>query len=269
MNTFFSRCKRLSFSRVFAGLFFLTFVLLGNLSSAQQTGVNTRTPHPSAAIDLQSVDKGILAPRLSTIQKEAVVNPAEGLVVYDTDLKAYTFFNGTQWVLPEVDFTFPDRAYAIVAYPRTESRTDGGVNNVETNLKFQPLTVSPASIVKESGDGILSLSGNRLIFNQAGRYLIRVSGDFFKIAPLYSANLKGRIIISREENTANLINTFFHLPSVSSARSSRVNVTVENMAAGDALYLLVKKDRFESADATEARAAWDQMLLEIELLPDP
>ncbi|MFD2035313.1 hypothetical protein ACFSKL_10950 [Belliella marina] len=253
---------------VFATAFFWGLSLLGITVSAQQTGIRTHTPHPSAVLDLQSTDKGVLSPRLSTAQKDAIVDPAEGLVVYDTDLKAYTFFDGTQWVLPEVDYTFPDRVYTIVGYPYIETRTDGGTANVETNLKFQQVTVSPASIVKESGHDILSLSGNRIVFNQAGRYLIRVSGDFFKITPAYSQNVKGRIIIGLQENTAQLINTFFHLPSVGSARSSRVNVTVVDMEVGSTLYLLVKKDRFEDdPNIAEARAAWDEMLLEIELLP--
>lgn len=254
---------------VYATIFFCAFFFLWTPVSGQQAGINTHIPDPSAILDLQATDKGVSAPRLSTAQKDAISDPAEGLVVYDTDLKAYTFFDGTQWVLPEIDYTFPDRVYAIVRYPYTETRTDGGTSNVETNLKFQPTTVSPVSIVKESGDGILSLSGNRIVFNQAGRYLVRVSGDFFKIAPAHPTNLKGRIIISREESTANLVNTFFQLPSVNSARSSRVNATVVNMAVGDTLYLLVKKDRFENEDATEGRAAWDEMLLEVELLPDP
>jgi hypothetical protein len=257
------------FRLVFAGAFIWSSFFLGIRVSAQQTGIRTHTPHPSAVLDLQTTDKGILAPRLSTAQKDAISNPAEGLVVYDKDLKAYTFFDGTQWVLPDVDVTFPDRVYAIVGYPYTETRTDGETTNVESNLKFQPVTVSPASIVKESGDGILSLSGNHIVFNRVGRYLIRVSGDFFKIAPLYAGNLKGRVSISLADNAAHLVHTFFHLPSVSSARSSRVNVTVVDMAVGGTLYLQVKKERFEDANAAEARAAWDEMLLEVELLPDP
>lgn len=255
---------------VFATAFLWGLFLLGSTVSAQQAGIRTHAPHPSAVLDLQSTDKGVLSPRLSTAQKDAIVDPAEGLVVYDTDLKAYTFFDGTQWVLPEVDYTFPDRVYTIVGYPYTETRTDGGTANLESNLKFQQVTVSPTSVVKDSGHGILNLSGNRIVFNQAGRYLIRVSGDFFKIAPAYPQNVKGRIIISLEENTGQLINTFFQLPSVPSARSSRVNVTVVDTAAGGTLYLLVKKDRFEDdPNIAEARAAWDEMLLEIELLPNP
>ncbi len=43
-------------------------------------------PDPSAKLDLQSTDKGFLPPRMTTAEREAIATPAEGLMVYDTDL---------------------------------------------------------------------------------------------------------------------------------------------------------------------------------------
>lgn len=42
------------------------------------------TGDPSALLDLQSVSKGLLIPRMTSIQRSAIVNPAAGLLIYNT-----------------------------------------------------------------------------------------------------------------------------------------------------------------------------------------
>ncbi|OFX22654.1 MAG: hypothetical protein A2033_10645 [Bacteroidetes bacterium GWA2_31_9] len=53
---------------------------------------------PSAMLDVKSVNKGVLLPRLTTAQRNLVSNPATGLLVFDTDENNYYFYNGTAWV---------------------------------------------------------------------------------------------------------------------------------------------------------------------------
>ncbi len=62
-----------------------------------QVGINTITPHASSALDVQSPgnNQGVLLPRMTTIQKNAIVNPAVGLLVYDTDRKCISQNAGT------------------------------------------------------------------------------------------------------------------------------------------------------------------------------
>ncbi|MFN3875997.1 MAG: hypothetical protein ACK4L7_08825 [Flavobacteriales bacterium] len=49
-------------------------------------GAGDPVPHASAILDLQSTTKGMLVPRMTTLQREDIVDPAPGLLVYDTDL---------------------------------------------------------------------------------------------------------------------------------------------------------------------------------------
>jgi hypothetical protein len=49
-------------------------------------------------LDIQSTDKGILIPRLTTSQRTQISNPAEGLLVYDSDLHTFMFYQGSDWV---------------------------------------------------------------------------------------------------------------------------------------------------------------------------
>jgi len=41
---------------------------------------------PTALLDLQSTSKGLLLPRMSSAERSAIVNPAEGLLIYNTNL---------------------------------------------------------------------------------------------------------------------------------------------------------------------------------------
>lgn len=67
-------------------LLFYVAMLLG-ITVQAQVGINTATPHPSALLDLNSLNKGLLLPRValtSTTDITTVPNPAKGLMVYAT-----------------------------------------------------------------------------------------------------------------------------------------------------------------------------------------
>lgn len=61
-------------------------------------GVNTLTPDASAELDVSSTTKGLLPPRMTTTQRNAISSPATGLVVYDTTVDALYVYNGSAWV---------------------------------------------------------------------------------------------------------------------------------------------------------------------------
>lgn len=50
-----------------------------------QIGIGTQTPNPSAKLDIQSTDKGVLIPRMTTAERNTISLPAEGLIIFNTD----------------------------------------------------------------------------------------------------------------------------------------------------------------------------------------
>ena len=52
----------------------------------------------SAMLDVKSTSKGILIPRVTTTQRNAIQEPATGLLVFDTDSSSFFFYNETGWV---------------------------------------------------------------------------------------------------------------------------------------------------------------------------
>ncbi|GAB3833427.1 hypothetical protein [Hymenobacter jeollabukensis] len=76
----------------------LLFLLTAPVALAQSVGVGTASPDPSAALEVKSTSKGLLAPRMTAAQRTAISTPAQGLLVYQTDGTAgYYYFNGTSW----------------------------------------------------------------------------------------------------------------------------------------------------------------------------
>ena len=61
-----------------------------NLSAADVT--------PKAAFEVVSTTSGILVPRMSTAQKSAIVSPLNGLVIYDSTLNEFQFYQNGAWV---------------------------------------------------------------------------------------------------------------------------------------------------------------------------
>lgn len=59
-------------------------------------GFGTLTPSAVALIDMVSTTKGIRIPNMTTAQKNAIT-AVESLLVYDTDLGDFDYFNGTAW----------------------------------------------------------------------------------------------------------------------------------------------------------------------------
>ncbi|WP_418604293.1 hypothetical protein [Hwangdonia sp.] len=62
---------------------------------AAQVGIGTTTPNTSSILDVESTDKGVLIPRLTTVQINAIVNPANGLLVFNSTTNRFEYNYGT------------------------------------------------------------------------------------------------------------------------------------------------------------------------------
>jgi hypothetical protein len=61
-------------------------------------GIGTTQPDESAVLDIQSVDKGLLIPRMSLQERDKITNPAHGLLIFQTNEEAgFYFYNKDLW----------------------------------------------------------------------------------------------------------------------------------------------------------------------------
>ena len=81
-------------------LVFAFLLLTIEFAKAQNVGIGTNTPEPSAKFEVNSTNSGFLPPRMTFAQRAAISNPATGLIVWCTDCGTggeLSVYNGTDW----------------------------------------------------------------------------------------------------------------------------------------------------------------------------
>lgn len=79
-------------------LLLLALLTVSGSAFAQNVGIGTNKPDESAILDLKSSNKGFLLPRLTEKQKGLIPQPAEGLMIYQTDSNQGVYlFQGGNW----------------------------------------------------------------------------------------------------------------------------------------------------------------------------
>ena len=69
--------------------------LLPNISGV---ALGISTPNASATLDLSSTTKGLLPPRMTTTQRDAISSPPKGLIVMNDSTNQLNIYNGSSWV---------------------------------------------------------------------------------------------------------------------------------------------------------------------------
>lgn len=65
-----------------------------------QVAVNTTgaTADTHAILDVSSSTKGMLTPRMTQLERDAIVSPPSGLLIYNTSAVSFQYFNGASWI---------------------------------------------------------------------------------------------------------------------------------------------------------------------------
>ena len=71
--------------------------ILFAFSIQAQVGIGTETPNASSLLDLSSTSKGLLVPRMTEAQRNAISNPPVGLLVYQTNGQAFYYRDHFWW----------------------------------------------------------------------------------------------------------------------------------------------------------------------------
>jgi hypothetical protein len=83
-------------------------LFLFSLDVTAQVGVGTNTPDNSAMFEVQSNNRGILFPRLTSAQRTSIASPAAGLYVFDTNTNSLWYYNGAIWINTVSESTYGD-----------------------------------------------------------------------------------------------------------------------------------------------------------------
>jgi hypothetical protein len=134
------------------------------IDNTGSVGIGNYSPAASSILDLTSTTQGLLTPRMTTSQRNAISSPAEGLIVYDTDLKATMIYTATIWGRLGQPYSVPiklARDFGISAY-------GGSISNPTTPTSATALgnqTMQCTAVLME-GDTIIT--GLRYYLGTAG-----------------------------------------------------------------------------------------------------
>tara|TARA_B110001450_G_scaffold236464_1_gene241932 strand:- start:2210 stop:4303 length:2094 start_codon:yes stop_codon:yes gene_type:complete len=125
-------------------------------STYAQVGIGNTNPDPSSILELTSTTQGLLTPRMSQSERDAIVTPATGLLIYQTD-NAYGFYyyDGSSW--KSFGGSGTDSDWIINGNEMYNANTGNiGVGNIAPSTKFHITgTTTPGSPGSTGGSTIL------------------------------------------------------------------------------------------------------------------
>ena len=75
--------------------FLFAFAILSLGVANAQVGINTTSPNASAALDITSTDKGLLIPRMTAAERDAIASPANALLIWNTSNNSFEVYKNT------------------------------------------------------------------------------------------------------------------------------------------------------------------------------
>lgn len=135
-----------------------------------QVGVGTTNPDASSILHVESTDKGILVPRLTDAQEMALVNPATGLLIYNTDCKEFRFNRGTpgspNWL----------KTSRKISVKCSNNAADTSVN-VNSNSVINAPIISTINWNDDTSVFTVNTATNTITITEEGRYRISINAS--------------------------------------------------------------------------------------------
>jgi hypothetical protein len=210
-----------TWTRLLVPLFLGALVMLPAFSSAQGVSINSdnSSANASAILELKSTSKGMLTPRMTTTERNAIVSPADGLLVFNITSGAFNFYESGWQVLGIV-----------------------GINEGASHLSADAdLSVSTTSTVDALASGMTLTPG-------AGTYSVMFNGAYSMVAT-GNITAQGASDLTTAYNTLNSVtatNTT-HTPAFGSGET--LNAGVYTIGAAGSLAGSLTLDALDDPNA--------------------
>lgn len=213
---------------------FCALMFIISISLNAQVGIGTTNPDASSVLDLTSTTQGLLTPRMTTLQRTAIASPANGLMVYDTDLNALHYYDSSisNWTKVQANSRLKFKRIKstdVLATVLAEEKTAGGgskylldsstlyeINGVISvdlpielnNAYISGLDSSDDKLVKTSGDLFTGTTGGNI---RLLTITVTGGGKVFNLLGTGTQTLNFRDAIVRGCNNVGNIDDFYYV----------------------------------------------------------
>lgn len=142
-------------------LFVFSVLTASALHTAAQVGINTtgNAPDNSSILDVSATDKGLLIPRMTTVERDAIANPASGLMIVNTTTQCLEIWFAPMWQSIYCGCSAPAAPVAGVhAAQQDEITWNWSSSNTATGYKYNTV----------NDYGTATDNGNTLSYTQSG-----------------------------------------------------------------------------------------------------
>lgn len=211
----------------------LLCIVISPFNVKAQVGVGTTTPDESSILDIVSTDKGLLVPRLTNAQRDAIVNPAKGLLIFNSDAEEFQFNSNSPatpiWVAFSLTTTSASSPGQSVKYSNTDTTT-----NVNSTSGINLPIIS--SINWNDNPGLYNVdTGNHAItISETGRYRIVVNTSIIRASGAARTAPEIRLSVNGSKVGAYASTAYARNNSGHNETSLHINEVIE-VSAGDVI----------------------------------
>jgi hypothetical protein len=143
--------------KISLGLIAMFFIFSNNLCAQVKIGDNPSSINSSSLLELESSSKGLLIPRMTETERDAIVSPTTGLQIFNTTTNQPNFYNGVTWT-----HVANQKAYGSLYY--TENTTATTFISAETYYILKAdtfLTGSSNDVTTNPSTGRMTYTGTQ------------------------------------------------------------------------------------------------------------
>lgn len=124
-----------------------------------QIGIGTQFPDESSVLDIESKNKGILIPRITTLERDQIIGPANALLIYNTSIQTIQVNIGTKinpnWVSLGNSQSIPSGNTVL----SSGKLFVGDVNNLSKEMSVSgDATLSNTGVISITNSAVISKS---------------------------------------------------------------------------------------------------------------